>query len=232
MRGHGGYNHAVLVVGPLLASKTYHWSYWQNRFVEGSYGWPNHPVVCKPMADYLRQASELPATKNNDFFFDGVSYSIPREYRVTVNWPSSSPSITFAARAPDFHGSTEWCEQKLCNFVTIRRLNEPAQALFDALPSGYTIQDISSRYGLDYAIAAADERQDHPWRFYSHKDASGYLTTSIRCFASDEFQCGHSFLRDGRSYRFSHMPADTKDWRTLQNRLAALVDSFVVEIPK
>lgn len=232
MRGHGGYNHAVLIVGTLNSAKAYHWSYWQHRFVEGSYAWPQHPIACKPLPGYLDRAPALPVTGNDDFFFDGTSYSIPREYRANPIWPSDSPNIMFAARSPDFHGRAEWCEDKLCNFVTMARVDESVMEPLEALPSNYMVSEAGSRFGLDYAVAASDHMPDRPWRFYYRKDANGRVTTAIRCFMSDKFQCGHSFIRNGRIYHFRHMPNDTEEWEVLQGRLARLADSFVVETPQ
>lgn len=226
MHGRGAYHHAVLVVGHLPAARTFHWSYWKNRFVEGSYGWPQHPVACTPMHDYLRRARSMPLPENREFWFLGTRYSIPPAYRVSLTWPSTAPGLMFAARAPDFAPSREWCEGRLCNFVSVHAAGDAPQALFDSMAGDgrYDVVERGQRFGLDYRLA--DDRRGTRWRFHVARDAEGNETTAISCFESDRSQCGHSFVRGRWRFRFHHMPADLDHWRQMQDRVAERVESF------
>ena len=226
MHGRGAYHHAVLVVGELPEARTWHWSYWKNRFVAGSYGWPQHPVACTPVRDYLHQAAVLAASENREFWFAGTRYSIPPGYRVSLTWPSTAPALMFAARAPDFAPTGEWCEGRLCNFVSVHPAGDGPLTLFDSMDDDrrYAVIERGQRFGLDYRLV--EDARGTRWRFHAVRDADGNETTAITCFESDRSQCGHSFVRGRWRFRFHHMPADLARWQQMQDRVAGRVDAF------
>ncbi|WP_372013647.1 hypothetical protein [Pseudoxanthomonas sp. 10H] len=231
MRGRGAYHHAVLVVGDLPQARTWHWSYWKRRFVDGSYGWPQHPVACTPMRDYLHRGAPEPVPERREFWFAGARYSIPRGYRASLVWPSASPGLMFAARAPDFAPAREWCVDRLCNFVSAHPARDGPQVLFDSIEGDgrHTVIERGQRAGLEQLLVE-DERGGR-WRVLTARDGAGRVTTAIRCFESDRYQCGHSFVRGRWRIRFHHMPADLDRWRQMQDRLAGIVDAFAPEPP-
>jgi hypothetical protein len=231
MRGRGAYHHAVLVVGHLPDVRTWHWSYLKNRFVEGSYGWPQHPVSCTTSVDHPGQAGAMPVPVNHEFWFAGIHYSIPRGYRVSLTWPSTAPGLMFAARAPEFAPARDWCEDRLCNFVSAQPVVEGPQALFDSMDGGgrHTTIERGKHQGLESLLV--EDGQGTRWRFHVARDAYGNETTAIRCFESDRFQCGHSFVRGRWRFRFHHMPVDLARWREMQDRVAAKMDAFTAGSP-
>jgi hypothetical protein len=227
MLGHGGYHHSVLVVGDLSNSPdTYHWSYWKNRFVAGTYG--PFPIYCLPSKNYF---STLPSSNHSNresFSLLGINFSIPNEYHPKPQWPGSFIGLSFLAKAPDFLPANNKCDAHLCYIsVDIKKTFELETRLN---PKSWSAngEDLNANFGLSMQkeITSSGNNTSVRYRYYL-RNSKGIVVTEIYCFESLTISCLHQFESDGWRYSFHHMPKDLKDWLTMERKIVALTKSFI-----
>jgi hypothetical protein len=216
MRGHGGYHHAVLVVGDVRTPDTYHWSYLHHRFIKGTYG--PFPIVCRPRRDYLAHPDKALDADGARFTLAGRTIAIPAAYHGDPAWPGDLLGYSFLATAPGFLPADEFCSKRLCSMVHVAFRGGPSPEGM-ARPVAKEVRMLARRQS-DGLISIPGRRS------YIDVDDNGKVLTSIVCMESDSIQCLHVFTHGGLTYSFHHIPADLRQWRALQARLIALHERF------
>lgn len=228
MLGHGGYHHSVLVVGDLNNSPdTYHWSYWKNRFVAGTYG--PFPIYCVPSKNYF---STLPASNHSNresFSLLGINFSIPNEYHPEPLWPGSSIGLRFLAKAPDFLPANNKCNDQLCDIYVDLKKTFELETRLNPKSLGSKDENLNANFGLSMQkeITSSGNNTYVSYTYYL-RNPKGIVVTAISCFESLTISCLHEFESDGLIYSFHHMPQDLKDWLTMERKIVALTKSFIV----
>ncbi|MDD2802085.1 MAG: hypothetical protein PHE96_11585 [Methylococcales bacterium] len=196
-------NHAVLVVGDVSDPHLYHWSYWNNRFVEGAYGPP--PIYCKPRVSFFENLeSSFWGSKNEiSFAFHGYRFSIPKSYDPRPEWPSPD-SLTLTARAPEFIPTNGvLCDEHLCNMIDIRfEISSRLEAWRSVPDDGHRVENLGETNGLTKQRVWVTGISSPGIQYFS-LDNRGNVKTIILCFEETKLQCLHTFEADGITYSTS-----------------------------
>ena len=219
MRGRGGYHHAVLVVGDVARPETYHWSYVEHGFVEGTYG--PFPIVCRPARDYFDGVPDDGVAGEFEFVLSGTKFNIPSKYQPEAEWPGDMVGYMIRARAPYFEPYDRECTEPACSLVF---------AAFENQGKPYGILQDSSQWRLDEGtvFAGLHHRFDAHSKMdeYVQIDDTGRIVTAIHCIS----KCSHHFSHDGVTFSFDHRREDLNEWRAMQSRLIALHATFTTRL--
>jgi hypothetical protein len=228
MRGHGGYHHAVLIVGKIDAPIVYHWSYFQNSFVSG--GYTPFPICCSPSRNYFDGKKTHRDRHQYSFTLNGVSMSIPEEYSPEPDWPGSFVGFHFFADPPMFKSSKKDFSNGLVNYIGVSfSIMTKLNRLMANSGSDRIVTSLNPKYGLDRQLVKhRDEKFGGYYEFYS-ADKNGNIVTRISCAENMHTPCSNEFVREGWEYRFNHSPDDIAQWKEMQNNLVSRVMSFRVD---
>jgi hypothetical protein len=224
MQGHGGYHHSVLVVGDLSGKETYHWSYWKNQFVAGTYA--PFPIYCVPAKNYFSTLPTPENPKRKSFALLGVSFSIPTEYYVQPRWPGSSVGLFFYGSGPDFAPSSG--SYNTVN-VTLNNTSDGELSTKNNIDTK-KVEQLKPKFGLRGQKVTTFVGNDTyiEYIYYLH-NSEDKVVTEISCPNEDsEANCYHELDHNGWGYRFSYKQKDLKDWSIMERKLVALIKSFVV----
>jgi hypothetical protein len=225
MKGRGGYHHAALVVGDLKAPDTYHWSYFRNEFVQGTYG--PLPIVCVPGRNYFSQSIERHHEENLTFALQGKILSIPKVFHPAPLWPGSTVGYYFQATAPLFVPADEICSKRLCNMVHVAfHGGATPQGWANGSKADYRIEELGNVHGLKARRFTALRGKPHVTYDYVQRADDGKAVTYVTCFDDPTVQCTHLFSERGLTYSFHHMPEDLLQWNIMQERLIDLNKTF------
>ncbi len=230
MKGNVVRNHAVLVVDNPEGPKLYHWSYWQNSFIEGAYG--NPPILCNPRHDFLGSLGDFEQDGKrrltSSYLGFRYKFSIPSAYRPEF---SGLEQLSFYARAPEF---------KPVHKADRKRLPSPFFTVYfghdaDTYVESWRLRPNKERkiesLGLKYGLVVErvfNGRTSPDIQYYTVGD-DGSTTTLIRCFDDVVTQCSHAFYDGQFSYGFHQMPSDLTNWKGIQENARAIFDGFLVE---
>jgi len=217
MWGRGGVHHAVLVIGDARRPETWHWSYLQNRFIEGSYG--PHPIVCEPAQDYFRRPPHNAQAGMTAFTLEGRRLAIPAAYRARALWPGSMVGYLIHACPPDFTPAPASCTSTASDLV------------FVGFTGGSTPHGLAAGLADRIRAEPIEDREEAPGllrppgvRDYLEFGSDGTVRSYIACDIGA--QCLHLFSEAGLSYQFRHPRAALPEWRRMQQRLIALHAGF------
>lgn len=209
--GRGGYHHAVLVVGGSKTPRTFHWSRFRQRFVEGTYG--PLPIVCEPAHNYFESAPGRFTPGDTNFTLDGRSFRIPREYRAEPVWPGSMVGYRFDARPPTFHPADRNCAQAECPTVLVAFEQNGGHGIAQHISPAGT-PGTGELSGLN-RLPGTNEK-------FVQISGDGKLISAIDC-TSD---CLHRFSSGDVTFTFRHSRSDLSRWREMQERLIGLHKRF------
>ena len=217
MWGHGGVHHAVLVVGDARTPETYHWSYLNNRFMEGGYG--PFPIVCTPMKDYFRQPPQQ--ARGTAFTLLGKRLHIPGAYAARPMWPGDMVGYSLQACAPDFEPGDDSCAGQFWHPVDVAFRG-------GATPQGMAYRVIDSIREEPIAGLGASPGLLRPPGLHEYVEfgADGAVRTYIGCESAVGTECRHVFSHAGITFHFRHPRAALPIWREMHQRLVELHAQF------
>lgn len=228
MKGYGGYHHAVLVVRDVKSPVTYHWSYFRNQFVQGTYG--PLPIVCVPSRDYFSNPVRYSNEDKLTFALHGKIFSIPKVFHPHPAWPGSMVGYGYLATAPSFVPASEACSKRLCNMVHVAFYGgATAEGWSKQSTTDRRIEDLGDVHGLMARRRTELRNKHYVYYDYIQRSPDGKTSTYITCFDVRTVQCAHLFSEGGLTYSFHHMPDDLPQWRTMQERLINLNRTFALE---
>jgi hypothetical protein len=236
MRSTGGEHHAVLVVG--ADERLFHWSYWLDDFIEGVVGPP--ALFCDPRPHFLVNLPKKPPTERDLVIFRvaRMKFAVPRQYR-----PGAANGfyrgMSFFGRAPDFQPIDSPPLHELPQSLRAEPLRSLIVVNFDITDRPkvwanideryYRSQDVAAEAGLHKRLVWYRRSSDLlPSVQYSEKGANSEIRTSIDCPWEASGYCLHAFHANGWTFTFNHLHRDVAEWKTMQKRLVALTDSFVI----
>ena len=221
MRGHGGYHHAVLVVGDVARPETFHWSYVEHGFVEGTYG--PFPIVCRPTRDYFDSAPDEGAAGEFEFVLDGTRFNIPLKYQPEAEWPGDLLGYVIRARAPHFEPYDRECAALTCSliFAAFEHNGKP-YGIWQDMAKSWVDED-TAYGGLHHHV---DARSKSKIDEYVQIDDKGRIVTAISCMS----RCSHHFSHDGVTFSFDHRREELPEWRAMEGRLIALHATFTTRL--
>lgn len=240
MHGSRERNHAILVVGYKENQKTYHWSYFNNGFVEGAYG-PFGFTCAKNKFDYENlKSSDYAETVS--ISANGVEYLVPLVYQPSKLGSGLDASIVFMAQLPEFKPVRDTRSVRVIPLIHAQKHNGKPLRAVEELPNSMDNYQSLREYNLktgQYVIASGtwlpkntDTDYSGPgYGIYYAEDINGNVAAVISCLFSPEVQCLHEFKRGEITYSFHHMPSDLVRWRELEENVVKFVDSFVVSKP-
>jgi hypothetical protein len=214
MIGRGGFHHAVLIVGDPTAPRSFHWSYFKHKFVEGTYG--PFPIVCQSALRYFERQDNTADDKKMRFTLAGRTMAIPKQYYPEPQWPGSMVGYSFCASWPLFQPPAESCigTQRPTVWVAFETDDKP-YGLAQVLPP----QGLRREKKFDGLIRIATPDQSDE---YVEIGPDNKVVTSISCMVD----CSHHFSANGLTFSFHHSPAALPQWREMQKRLMDLHTQF------
>jgi hypothetical protein len=225
--GSGARHHAVLVVGPHESAELFHWSYWRNKFVKGTYG--PQPIYCNPRPNFL---ASLPSNAPPDlaplsFYMAGMHFSIPNGYHPAPLWAYRF-GLLISASPPLFRPTVRpWPSGEpgdtLVEVAFYQR--QSLQTLLQAPDVNHIVEPAGTMHGLEKQIVHHVGSRGSQTQ-YLVRSPEGRVASVLQCFDRD---CLHSFEYDGWTYEFHHSPSDIPRWREMEMQLVTLVRSFVQE---
>lgn len=229
MRGAGPIHHSILVTGQLGKAKSWHWSYWRQRFVKGTYA--EQPIYCTPTKTLYAENEDLntPSETHLRFFMGGKHFSIPRAYKAEPRW-AARHGLFLLAIAPNFVAvsSASKIDSSIDNFVSVTFDVRSGKLVSDIFGTGYSVQELGTVNGLRrQVIGQGYARREFQ---YSAESVDKKITTVIRCAGGQGMDCRHVFERNGNTYEFHHSSHDLHNWELLQQNLVDLINSFEVKI--
>jgi hypothetical protein len=237
-------HHAILVVGEAANPSLYHWSYRRRAFEQGVLNGRiegrGPAVTCLPVRDFVgKRLALFPESPDSNY----IRYSALDIYRIPNSWQARwsggiTPTLRFATTAPDFQPlNRRWDDlapgERDGNWVFIEWNPEWVLSLMKAAPGG-DVAEQGTEFGLSKTKTITHGRDGKDYvgdRYLVYADGRGTYTTVIGCgMPSEAFpkSCQHRFINKGRNFYFRHRPDDVADWRSMQQRILELMDSFEV----
>jgi hypothetical protein len=224
MHGHGGLHHAVLVVGDRRDPRLFHWSYRKHAFVQGVYG--PLPIYCTPSEEYFGRPLAKGSEDVNAFTLEGISLSIPDEYRSEPDWPGDAMGFHFFAVAPDFLPASQAFSNGVHTHIEVSFSRQSRLDVWRTKDrADRSVLPMEEKFGLKRQLVRREGSKDSTYEFYS-ESTDGRVKTIISCFESMKAQCLHSFERDGWTYTLHQAPSDIEHWERIQENVVKLVQSF------
>jgi hypothetical protein len=234
-----GRHHAILIVGEGFTPRFYHWSYRQGAFEPGivneqfHVNWP--AIACKPAHQLAGKQPLSPVDSDYIRLASKGTYRIPTEWLAT--WAGGmNPGLRFVTTAPDFRSPVRFWYNGLfggrdASSVSVAWHGGTLVRFNDS--SGSPVEQ-GTEFGLTKTKRIYHERNGSEYvqyRFSFRTDDRNGTMTVIACdpTGTSSKACEHLFLNNGRDFTFYHRMEDLADWRGMQQRLLALVDSFKVE---
>lgn len=216
MIGSGGFHHAALIIGDPTDPRTFHWSYFKRKFVEGTYG--PFPIVCQPALRFFEQNLKEDHDKSK-FTLAGRAMAIPRKYHPKPEWPGNLVGYSIRASAPLFEPFNESCVAIHCPWVWVAFEKEGKPYGFDQVRRGQAVPYGPKFHGL---TQVGDRSRYGEYDKYVEISPENTVRTAISCIQD----CSHEFSSNGLTFRFRHPPAELPHWREMQKRLVALHVQF------
>lgn len=233
-------NHAILVVGYKENQKTYHWSYFNNGFVEGAYG-PFGFTCAKNKFDYDNlKSSDYAETVS--ISTNGIEYLVPLVYQPSKLGSGLDASIVFVVQLPEFKPVRDTRSVRRSTTIHAEKHNGKPLRAVEELPSSMDNYHSLREYGLktgQYVTASGvwrpkntDTDSGSRYGIYYAEDINGNVAAVISCLTTSETKCLHEFKRNEITYSFHHMSSELARWRELEESVVSFVDSFVVSNPE
>jgi hypothetical protein len=226
LRGSGARHHAVLVVGSYQDAELFHWSYWKNEFVKGTYG--QQPIYCNPRINFLNELNatvELDQT-HLDFHMAGMHFSIPNGFHPKPLW-SGRFGLLISVSLPAFSPTAKpWPTGVLGDtLVEVAFYQRPRLQTWLQSPNAeMSVIPSTQKYGLDSQVVSSNRYGSKSTQYFV-RAADGRVTSLLQCI--DGGDCLHSFEHDGWTFDFRHATSDISRWREMESQLVALVRSFI-----
>lgn len=238
MKGQFSRFHALLVLGDPASSRVYNWSYRQLGF-DDLLGPRNRGEIqlllnCEPRTDFAaRLPLVIPEVSGwTPVYFAGRQYRIPSEFQPRSDGIYARHLI-ISATAPDFRARADGPDSGPnvlhgLVFVYLRshtieswvELNDDEEIVSEENWAGLVKQTISH------------SRPYPNWVRFVARDSEGAhqaVISGCRPEAESSSLCQHRFQSGELFITFYHSPDDLADWKSLQERLLALFDSFSTE---
>jgi hypothetical protein len=211
MMGGGSMRHAVLVVRNGSGLEAYHWSYFNDAFVQDDN--VSRPIFCDLIPNFLVRPRGYRQEKEDSLSFQmqGLSLSIPKVYEPVVSTTGDIEIEIPATGRVDINVRSEGLRYG-------RRATQGSGLLVEPLGEehGLTkerVRDVGLKYRSDL-------------QFYE-LNSSGKEKTLLICAEAPNAICSHSF-NDGKfSYYFNHPASDLPNWQQIQQSLSAMATTFL-----
>lgn len=238
MKGAGQF-HGLLAVGGGLGQRVFNWSYRQFAFQELPAS--RNPDRFQP---FLSCEPRQFFAEGLGFFFGESSDTAPvffanRKLRIPNEYQPRLPGVYgrqffISAIAPEFR--TIEPEDKAGSGFARTAVNvwlrpSISTGLWADLSEDERILSEEAVYGLDMQTIARPDPYA-PYARYLVRDPAGGFEALIRCGPPDapgHSTCLHQVRNGNVLFRFRHRHDELAEWRSMQERLFALFDSFLVE---